>query len=278
MVPGSVSTPPRCWAIVWRCQHLAGVELVGQGVDHGDPRDGGHLLDARLRRDPSAPFVTFYDDATGERTELSVITYANWIAKTANLLTDEYLLGAGDVIRVELPPHWLGTVFLGAAHTAGVAVTTDPATAAHLVVRGPDRLEQEAPDVPVVACSLTPFATPFDRPLPEGVDYFGTLWPGQPDGFLGARVEPTTTGCRHGGTSHSQAELLDIARQTAAGWQGDRLITDVDPLTDCGSATFLPALSCGGSMVLITNAEDDQWPARHEGERATDLLRSAELL
>jgi hypothetical protein len=37
------------------------------------------LLEQRLRRDPSTPFVTFYDDATGERTELSVKTYANWV-------------------------------------------------------------------------------------------------------------------------------------------------------------------------------------------------------
>ena len=33
------------------------------------------------------PLVTFYDDATGERTELSGITVGNWVAKTGNLLT-----------------------------------------------------------------------------------------------------------------------------------------------------------------------------------------------
>ena len=236
------------------------------------------LLGEKLKRDPGRPLVTAYDEAAGSRIELSVQTYANWVDKTANLLTDEYLLGDGDVIRVELPPHWLGAVFLGAAHTAGIAITTDPGTAAHLVVRGPDRLEDDAPDVPVVACSLTPFATAFDRTLPDGVDDFGTLWPGQPDGFLGDHVEPTTTGCRHDGTSHSQAELIDLARESAASWRGDRLLTDVDPLIDCGATTFLAALARGGSMVLVTNPSDDQWPARHEGERATDLLRSTEVL
>ena len=44
------------------------------------------LLDEALRRDPARPLLTFYDDATGERTELSVATFANWVAKTANLL------------------------------------------------------------------------------------------------------------------------------------------------------------------------------------------------
>jgi uncharacterized protein (TIGR03089 family) len=41
-----------------------------------------------LRRDPGRPLVTFYDDATGERVELSVATYANWVAKTSSLLVE----------------------------------------------------------------------------------------------------------------------------------------------------------------------------------------------
>ena len=51
------------------------------------------LLATALRDDPARPLLTFHDDATGERTELSVATFANWVAKTANLLADD--LGAG---------------------------------------------------------------------------------------------------------------------------------------------------------------------------------------
>ena len=231
-------------------------------------------LGAQLARDPGRPLVTAYDEADGSRVELSVKTYANWVDKVANLLTDEYLLGIGDVVRVELPPHWLGTVFLGGALSAGIALTTDPETAAHLVVRGPDLLTADAPDVPVLACSLTPFATRFEQPLPEGVDDFGTLWPGQPDRFIGPPPDPTTTGCRHGGSSHSHAEILERAEDAAHGWTGDRLLTDVDPMTRCGTTTFLAALVRGGSIVLVTNPADDGWPERQAGERTTDLLRS----
>ena len=60
------------------------------------------LIERRLRRDPSSPFVTYYDDATGERTELSVVTYANWISKTANLFADELMLDPGMTLRVDL--------------------------------------------------------------------------------------------------------------------------------------------------------------------------------
>jgi uncharacterized protein (TIGR03089 family) len=46
------------------------------------------LLDPLLTRDPVGPRITYYDDATGERIELSTVTLANWAAKTANLLRD----------------------------------------------------------------------------------------------------------------------------------------------------------------------------------------------
>ena len=39
------------------------------------------------------PRITYYDDASGERIEVSTVTLANWAAKTANLLRDE--MGAG---------------------------------------------------------------------------------------------------------------------------------------------------------------------------------------
>ena len=42
-----------------------------------------------LRADPVGPRITYYDDASGERIELSAVTLANWAAKTGNLLRDE---------------------------------------------------------------------------------------------------------------------------------------------------------------------------------------------
>ena len=51
------------------------------------------VLDPLMAADPAGPRITYYDDATGERIELSTVTLANWAAKTGNLLRDE--LGAG---------------------------------------------------------------------------------------------------------------------------------------------------------------------------------------
>ena len=63
----------------------------------------GAILDPLLRDDPAGPRITYYDDATGERIELSTVTLANWAAKTANLLRDEYGAGPGSAVAVLLP-------------------------------------------------------------------------------------------------------------------------------------------------------------------------------
>ena len=64
------------------------------------------VLDPLLRADPMGPRITYYDDATGERIELSTVTLANWAAKTANLLRDELGCGPGSSVAVLLPAHW----------------------------------------------------------------------------------------------------------------------------------------------------------------------------
>ncbi len=83
------------------------------------------VLARELRADPGRPLVTFYDFATGERVELSMATYANWVAKTASLLVEEADLERGQRLLVDLPAHWLTPVFLGAAWTVGLEVVWD---------------------------------------------------------------------------------------------------------------------------------------------------------
>ena len=142
------------------------------------------VLARRLRTDPGQPLVTFYDHETGERTELSVTTYANWVAKAAGLLADECDLERGDRLRIDLRPHWLGPVFAGAAWTLGLVLTTaeDP----HAVVCGPESLPRwsgEADDRVVLACSLLPMGVRFAEPVPAGVRDVGIeIW-SQPDAF-----------------------------------------------------------------------------------------------
>jgi uncharacterized protein (TIGR03089 family) len=79
------------------------------------------------------PFLTWYDDARGQRVELSYKTFDNWVAKVANLLVDELDAGPGGRVAAVLVDHWQTAVVLAASWRAGagvVAVDPDAAAAA----------------------------------------------------------------------------------------------------------------------------------------------------
>ena len=80
------------------------------------------ILDPLMNSDPAGPRITYYDDATGERIELSRATFVNWVAKTAGLLVDDLDVEAGDPIGVDLPPHWLGLVWAAAGWSVGAEI------------------------------------------------------------------------------------------------------------------------------------------------------------
>lgn len=81
------------------------------------------LLARELRRDGARPILTWYDDAAGDRVELSVATTANWAAKIANHLIDELDLQPGDAVTVDPARHWTTAVVLLGSWCAGTHVT-----------------------------------------------------------------------------------------------------------------------------------------------------------
>src|SRR5687767_11300870 len=80
------------------------------------------LLATARDRDPARPLLTHYDDSTGERVELSATTLDNWVAKTANLLQDEFDVGPGSTVAVALPVHWQTAAVLLGAWSCGATV------------------------------------------------------------------------------------------------------------------------------------------------------------
>ncbi|MET0999895.1 MAG: TIGR03089 family protein [Marmoricola sp.] len=239
------------------------------------PRTFPELIAHRLRADAGQPLVTAYDDSTGERTELSVTTYANWVSKTANLFTDELGLDAGDTVLLDLPAHWLVPVFLGAAWSAGLAVTDLPQVRHAVAVCGPDTVTSHQDAEHVVACSLLPFAVRFPDPLPDGVLDYGLLWPGQSDVFMGLTLpSPDTVAWLSAERPRTHSDLLEAAA-VAHVPDGVRLLTDVHPATDAGVPAFLAAVAHNGSVVLLRNAAEDSWAARRVDERTTAELRAS---
>lgn len=223
-------------------------------------------LSAALRVDPSRPFVTFYDEATGERVELSLTTYANWVAKASSLLVDEHGLERGATLRVDLPPHWLSLVFLGAAWNTGLVVTD--AERPDAVVCGPATLERWAGgDALVLACSLLPLGVRFPDPLPADVHDVGIeIW-GQPDAF--APWDPPEPGDPATSWGLTQEGMWAAAAGSdPAG--GSRLLSETDPASPPGTASLTEPLQSGGSVVLVVHAGPDRLAAIATAEQVTD--------
>lgn len=232
------------------------------------------VLARQLRSDAGRPLITFYDEATGERVELSVTTYANWVAKAASLLAEEHDLERGHTIVVDLPTHWLGPVFLGAAWTVGLVVAGPEGTdAPDAVVCGPGGLDRWAPladRIPVLACSLLPLGVRFAEPLPPDVHDVGIEVWSQPDAFVAldppAGPDPAY---RLDGAATTQDELWTAAAAGSLLTDGGRLLSEANPASPPGLATFTEPLVRGGSVVLVTHSEPVRLQAIEIAERAT---------
>jgi uncharacterized protein (TIGR03089 family) len=213
------------------------------------------LFAAAVRRDGASPFLTYYDDVTGERIELSAVTTANWVAKTANLLVDEYELEPGETVAIGLPPHWLGVVWALATWSAGASVTTGEGD---LAITGPDfrvRGKRES-----IASALLPLGGRFRDPVPDGVHDYGAEVYNHPDLFV--PFNPPTPGSpAYDGRTH--AEVIAAAPPIA-----ERILVTRDLVDPAGLGLVVGVISGGGSIVLCRNLD----PAKLERRLADEKV------
>lgn len=225
------------------------------------------VLDPLLAADPAGPRITYYDDATGERIELSAVTLANWAAKTANLLRDELGAGPGTRVAVLLPAHWQTAAVLFGVWWIGAEVVVDGPADIALCTR--DRLD-EADDAvaggEVAVLSLDPFGKPADD-LPVGVTDYATFVRVHGDQIVPERQPgPALAG-------RSAADVL-AAAQTAAAAQGftgsDRVLSTAawdspDAIID----NMLAVFAAGASLVQVTNPDPAAMDRRRTMEKVT---------
>jgi uncharacterized protein (TIGR03089 family) len=219
-----------------------------------------HAFTALTANGGAQPLMTFYDDATGERTELSAASLANWVAKTANLLVDGLGLGPGDVAAVRLPPHWQTAAVLLGCWTAGLAVNLDPNGADADV--GFVTADTRVPAGETYALALAPMGMPFrPGPPPGTLDYVVEVRV-HGDYFAAPLIDPGRPALADG-TTHAD---LAATRNGMPVW--GRVLIDGDAYPDPRTWLVAP-LVAEASVVLCRNLDRGLLATRLATEQAT---------
>jgi uncharacterized protein (TIGR03089 family) len=231
------------------------------------------ILDPMLRSDPVGPRITYYDDATGERIELSAATLANWAAKTGNLLRDELGGGPASRVAVLLPAHWQTAAVLFGVWWIGADVLLDGSNAglSDIALCTPDRLDDAdatgAGEVAVL--SLDPFGRPASD-LPIGVTDYATAVRVHGDQIVAERHPGPALAGRSVDDVLAACENAIAARGLVA---SDRVLSTAswhgpDDVID----GLLAVLAVGGSLVQVANSDPAALPRRIETEKVTRIL------
>jgi uncharacterized protein (TIGR03089 family) len=244
------------------------------------------LLSQAVLDDPARPLITFYDDSTGERVELSVVTFANWVAKTANLLVDGLGAQPGQRVALGLPVHWQAAVWHAACWAAGLVAVPGAADVSGTAEMDIDVLAVPAggaaaePRIPrageVVGLGLGPLGLPRPGSAPPAyvtLDYDREIH-GFGDVFRApAGLEPDRPALLAKGTLHSAAELAAATTALLRRWSlppGARILSLL-PFDDLPAivAGLLGPLANEGGTVLCRHADPTRLAARAEAERVT---------
>jgi uncharacterized protein (TIGR03089 family) len=185
--------------------------------------------------------ITCYDDATGERVELSVATTANWVAKTANYFVEEHGVAPGDTIGVQLPLHWQTAVIILAAWAAGAAVTFGEHDGLEVVIAGSSEGSAQC-----VELSFEPMGADFSR-----------LVAAQPDVFVA--------------TDAVGADVVDAAPVDLPA--GARVLCTA-PLSDADGLGYglVAPLAVDGSVVYVAHPDPVRLADRAAAEQVTHTV------
>jgi uncharacterized protein (TIGR03089 family) len=224
-----------------------------------------------MASDPAGPRITYYDDATGERIELSTVTLANWAAKTGNLLRDELGAAAGSRVAVLLPAHWQTAAVLFGIWWIGAEAVLDGSDA-DIALCTADRLADADAAVgagEIAVLSLDPFGKPV-ADLPVGVTDYATSVRVHAD-----QITPE----RHPGAALDGRSVTDVlaAARSFADEQGltphDRVMSTApwDNAEDVANH-LVGVFSAGASLVLVVNPDIATLDRRKKSEKVTREL------
>ena len=233
----------------------------------------GAILDPMLRADAVGPRITYYDDASGERIELSAVTLANWAAKTGNLLRDELGAGPGSRVAILLPAHWQTAAVLFGVWWIGAEAVLDASGPADLALCTAERLDEAdatvEPGGEVAVLSLDAFGRSAPD-LPIGVTDYATAVRVHGDQIVAERHPGAALGGRSVDAILADCENSAAARGltpkdrvlSSASWSGPAELVD----------GLLAVMAVGASLVQVANPDPAALQRRVETEKVTRVL------
>jgi uncharacterized protein (TIGR03089 family) len=234
------------------------------------------------------PVLTYYDDATGERTDLTADALAGWAGRVARLLREGCRLEPGDRVAVLLPPHWQTAAVLLGAWSANVAVSFRLAATAGLAATGPNedepfdavfvvrhRIDDWLDHVPEARHRFVLGLAPGGARLADVPDGYRDLiaeleaYDGTLPGYATLRASDAasvdgTTYREWGGVAQAVAEQQDLR-------PGDRVLMDA-AAHEHGVFWLLAPLAAGASVVLCANLDRARLDERVAAERVTRVF------
>ena len=220
-----------------------------------------------MAANPAGPRITYYDDAPGERIELSTAPLAHWAAKTGNLLRDELGATPGSRVAVLLPAHWQTAAVLFGIWWIGCEVVFSGE--ADIALCTPDRIDDAdaaAGMGEIAVLSLDPFGKPVPD-LAVGLTDYATAVRVHGDQIVPERApRPALEG-------RSADDVLAAARESAA---TQNITSTARVLSTAPWATaddvierLLALYVVGASLVQVANADTSLTERRAETEKVT---------
>jgi uncharacterized protein (TIGR03089 family) len=243
------------------------------------------LLATARDRDPARPLVTHYDDSTGERVELSATSLDNWVAKTANLLQEEFDVGPGSTVAVALPVHWQTAAVLLGIWSCGAAVLDSAPEddggliGVDVVLASQDRLaalEEDEGDTELLGLSLHPLGAGMTGYAGQARDFALEVRTAGDRFVPWSPPDPAAPGLLAGGLELTLGGLVETAAELAARLgigPDDRILVDAQVAAEAGPVAWLLApLAAGASIVLCRYPLAERLPDRAATERVTATL------
>lgn len=229
--------------------------------------------------------ITYIDDSTGERTDLTAADLGSWVAATAALLSGECGLGRGSRAGVLLPPHWQTAAVLLGAWAAGIVVSFRAWSTAGLsdevdadldvtfVERR--RVGSWLEDVPSARFQFVLGLAPGGRKSPDVPSGYRDF-PAAARAHLGAPPPPAGVAVGEvatvDGTTFGEYGVAAATLAAARGiTTGDRVLVDV---TSCEEPMIwlMAPLTVGASIVLCANLDPGRLADRITSEGITKVL------